>query len=665
MSYEYSLRYALDPEKDNEERIAELILFCKEAQIDEVNFFINHEEIGRGHISLDETKEWMKASLDLKNRLAKEKIGFSLNPGITLMHGDRGRVVNPKLGIQTMVDQDGTQASAVACPGDPVWQQYIADTYALYASIEPDYLWLEDDFRHFNHKPVLWGCFCEAHMNRYQERLGETISREDFVKQIIAPGEPTRTRQVYLDICREEMNETVSKIEHAVHNISPNTKLSLMTSQPEEHATEGRNWQEIFEKLSGNQPFVARPHLPSYNEVTPKVYNNGFNRVSRITAHLLGDDSLLYPELENYMYSRYAKSNQFSRFQLESSLILHPKGSTMNLFDMMGTGVVRDYHLQNMLAESKPFLSRISDLDLRVSEQKGIHVLYGTKGSYSIRTKKGENRQELIPREDSWLALLGAFGMSSIPATYSEKIKNQIVAVSGQYLRQLTSAEIRHLFAHNFLLLDGESVAVLVERDLGELIHAEACEWLAVRSGHQSYEQVDNGTSYCGVKEARLTLMQQVGDYLNITYSQEPEQIVSNAYNEYHEKQGPYLVQMGNCIILPVAWDEKDGWNSQYISLREAMLKEMLSKVTDDYQAFAMTNDMPYCNLYHYHKDEKDYYMIANFSTENYDSIACQLLIEPGTLIEHSRAGESEVSYDGAHIQTVIDSYELKVFEVK
>lgn len=221
---------------------------------------------------------------------------------------------------------------------------------------------------------------------------------------------------MYLDICREEMNETVLKIEHAVHSISPNTKLSLMTSQPEEHATEGRNWQEIFEKLSGNQPFVARPYLPSYNEVTPKVYNNGFNRVSRITAHLLGDDSLLYPELENYMYSRYAKSNQFSRFQSESSLILHPKGSTMNLFDMMGTGVVRDYHLQDMLAESKPFLSRISNLDLRVSEQKGIHVLYGTKGSYSIRTKKGENRQELIPREDSWLDLLGAFGMSSIPA---------------------------------------------------------------------------------------------------------------------------------------------------------------------------------------------------------------------------------------------------------
>lgn len=52
MSYEYSLRYALDPAKDNEERIEELILFCREAQIDEVNFFINHEEIGRGHISL-------------------------------------------------------------------------------------------------------------------------------------------------------------------------------------------------------------------------------------------------------------------------------------------------------------------------------------------------------------------------------------------------------------------------------------------------------------------------------------------------------------------------------------------------------------------------------------------------------------------------------------
>ncbi|MEG0294427.1 hypothetical protein [Enterococcus sp.] len=665
MSYEYSLRYALDPAKDNEERIEELILFCREAQIDEVNFFINHEEIGRGHISLQETVEWMKASLQLKERLAKEQIGFSLNPGITLMHGDRGRVVDPLLGIQTMVDRDGTKASAVACPGDPIWQEYIAKTYGIYASVEPEYLWLEDDFRHFNHKPVLWGCFCDAHMERYQVALGQEISRESFVEQILKPGEPTKARQVYLDICRNEMNETAFKIEQAVHAVSPQTKLALMTSQPEEHATEGRDWQEIFEKLSGDQAFVARPHLPSYNEVTPKVYNNGFNRVSRITAHLLGDDSVLYPELENYMYSRYAKSNQFSRFQLESSLILHPKGSTMNLFDMMGTGVVRDYQLQTMLSEAKPFLTRISALDLRISEQRGIHVLYGTRGSYSIRTKEGARREELIPREDSWLALLGAFGISSIPATYSKALKNQVVAVSGQYLRQLANEEIEQLVTENFMLFDGESVEILVDRNLGNLIGVESCEWLPVRSGRQSYEQVDNGQRYCGVKEARLTLMQQVGDYLKIKYNQAPKQVISNAYNEYHEIQGPYLVQMENCLILPVAWDEKDGWNSQYISLREAMVKEVITGIKPSYPKLAMTNDMPYCNLYHYQKEGKTFYIIANFSTERYKAIECQLITTKPELIEHSRQGEKMVAYDGEKIQTAIGSYELKVFEVK
>ena len=153
----------------------------------------------------------MKASLQLKERLAKEQIGFSLNPGITLMHGDRGRVVDPLLGIQTMVDRDGTKASAVACPGDPIWQEYIAKTYEIYASVEPEYLWLEDDFRHFNHKPVLWGCFCDAHMERYQTALGQEISREDFVEQILDPKEPTMARQVYLDVCRNEMNETAFK----------------------------------------------------------------------------------------------------------------------------------------------------------------------------------------------------------------------------------------------------------------------------------------------------------------------------------------------------------------------------------------------------------------------------------------------------------------------
>lgn len=92
-------------------------------------------------------------------------------------------------------------------------------------------------------------------MKRYQERLGESLSREVFIKQIIVPGKPTKARQVYLDICREEMNETVFKIEQAVHKISLNTKLVLMTSQPKEHATEGRDWQQIFDKLSGPQPF--------------------------------------------------------------------------------------------------------------------------------------------------------------------------------------------------------------------------------------------------------------------------------------------------------------------------------------------------------------------------------------------------------------------------
>lgn len=185
------------------------------------------------------------------------------------------------------------------------------------------------------------------------------------------------------------------------------------------------------------------------------------------------------------------------------------------------------------------------------------------------------------------------------------------------------------------------------------------------RSGRQSYEQVDNGERYCGVKEARLTLMQQVGDYLKIAYQQEPKEIISNAYNEYHQKQGPYFVQLQNCLILPVAWDEKDGWNSQYISLREEMLKKALAKVTASYQELAMTNDMPYCNLYHYHKNEKDYYMIVNFSTERYEKITCQLLTESTELIEHSRIGSMRVPYTGDQIETTIDSYELKVFEVE
>lgn len=74
---------------------------------------------------------------------------------------------------KTIVDIEGNKAKDMACPADPKWRQYLVERYAQYASIHPKRLWLEDDFRHYNHSPLKLMCFCPRHMKIYQEKLGK------------------------------------------------------------------------------------------------------------------------------------------------------------------------------------------------------------------------------------------------------------------------------------------------------------------------------------------------------------------------------------------------------------------------------------------------------------------------------------------------------------
>ena len=58
------------------------------------------------------------------------------------------------------------------------------------------------------------------------------------------------------------------------------------------------------------------------------------NETKLVARALLPPETEVYPELENYPYSLFAKSRAFTRFQLLSSLPLNLKGMTIDLFDL-------------------------------------------------------------------------------------------------------------------------------------------------------------------------------------------------------------------------------------------------------------------------------------------------------------------------------------------
>lgn len=608
----YSLRLGIDPKSWSERKERELIKFIKEAKIDDVNIIINSEELNHGHMSKYEVNDWLECSKSIGKAIEPYGVSLSLNPWTTLLHSDRGRVLKPEFSFSTMVDYRGVRATAVACPSDEEWYRYLEEIYGIYASIKPNYIWLDDDFRHFNHKPLQWGCFCEKHMKKYCQALGYEITREKFVERILEEKKVNPERLVYLEIAQKEMEEAARVIERGVHKISPNTNIGLMSSNPEWHQIENRNWKRLLQTLSGSENTYSRPHLPAYNEKAGLHYIRDFNRSTRVVADMLGSHANLFPELENYMYSPYAKSNTFTQLQLETTAMVGAKGVLLNLYDMMGNGVVDIYKHQKILSQSKGLLNYFSNNPIKIDSMIGVSVLYSQESVKSRILSKSE-LSALLPREFEWLSLLGSFGIACKPYSieHISMLKNTVVACSDQVLRSLSNKEIITLFLNNKLLIDGSSVEVLFDRKLEYLINATAYKRLEPHTGYQSYEEVIGKELTCGVQHARITMMQQCGCYYNIQYSKITP--ITAVFNEYGNEIGLGMVESDNVMILPIGYHDQYAWDAQYINYREELIKRYLSNCNDIIYMYEMPVVQVIC--------DKERFVITNYSLDEFEDI--------------------------------------------
>lgn len=664
MSFYYSLRYTLDPRANTAAKDAKLLEFCKAGQIDNVTFFINSEELNAGHLTLPQLQVWLDAIAPVQKQLAAIGVTTSLNPWSTIMHSDRGPTVPAELGFDTMVDVDGKQAAIMACPADERWVDYMAASYGLFARLHPRELWLEDDFRHYNHTPLRLACFCDRHMALYAKEMGAEESRSEFVTNLLATGAPTPERNAYLTVARREMIHVAQRIEMAVHAVSPETKVALMTSFPDWHAVEGRDWPGLLDALAGTKhERVARPHLPAYNELAPNHYGRVFEQYTRTTAAYLGDNATLLPELENYMYSPFAKSKAFTQFQIETAALVGAKGILLNLFDMMGNGIVDDYGYADMLAQSKPFLSAITESRLRMSTTTGIQVLVNQNSAATLHTEfapggiRGDitpgapahtpdrvEPADLLPQETHWAELLSMFGFSTTitPWTAGTHFSGQTLAVSGQFLRNLDDAGITQLLHDNRVLLDADCVQVLFDRGLTDLIHARSAAWLPVRSGHQTYMAM-NGHTYAGVADPRTTLLQHIGDLLRIDYEPDAHvQIWSTAYHQDGTVVGNGISAIdGHIFILPLNTDTKYRWEAHYNNFEQELFQQLLSENGDA----DFLRGMPNVKLV----DTPAAMLLANFSLDSYPLVRWH----PGRKVHAKTATIRSRNADG-YVETTV-----------
>lgn len=556
-AFRYCFRFCCDPGFNDETETQSLLRFCSEALVDDVMVFVNVQELNTGHLDEREQAVYLRLLERLGPLLAARGVTLSVNHWHSLMHADLGKSLRDGQDFTLMVDPEGRAASLCVCPESGAWRRYIGGVYARYAALHPDTVWVEDDFRLHNHAPLAWGgCFCDGHMRRFSERAGlpagETLTREAFLAGVLRPGAPHPYRRIWLDVCRESMEGAAEAIAQAVHAVDPQVKIGLMSSVPYVHAAEGRDWQRLLGIFAGGNRPVSRIHLPAYQELAPSKYLQAFHMVSMHNRALLSADTLVYPELENYPYSRFSKSHRFTRFQLLSALALDVAGMTIDLFDLNGRGIIFADGYQDMLRAVKGYLNRLNGMGVFSRPRRGVCVLTDPDAAYRLHTREGRSLEELYPHEVFWAGLLPAMGVPFYYAT-DPAASRGVVAVSGQYLRCLDADAIERLFADNFVLLNGDALDTLLSLGLGCLAGVAAARWMRQDTGEYTFEQAVDGRRYTGVERARASAVISASDALLADYLPAAEvRQYTRFFDSFRRDRGPCeTVVDGRVFVYP------------------------------------------------------------------------------------------------------------------
>jgi hypothetical protein len=470
----YALRRTLPPWRFRD-NLRELVRQLPRYRVNEVIVKVDTEEFSHGQPPLEWIRAYQPRLLEIRDTLKTIGVRYSLNPWITVGHNDRGRDATAALpGLGTVVGHDGTVCRVCACPLSEVWRDHIRKVWTIYAETRPFVIWIEDDIRTFNHRPVRYGCFCRSHLRAFSERVGRDVSREELVAALLQPGPPHPWRGLFLEMQAAIMEDTVRFLEQVVHAISPETSLGLMSSGPRIHCLEGRRWTRMAEAMAGGRPFFSRPPLGNYNEDSLRGLYYSHDSI-KLTRHVLPAGTIEQTEVENWPFTGYSKSVAFTRLQMALSFAYGAHGVTLNLYDHAGTPMEAEPAIGRMLGESKAWFKALASRAQASGRYRGVRLLHHERASAVKQLPEGAEWWAL--REDGEEAMRGLEG-HGIPTTYESE--EPAAMATGQTLRAFSEAEVESLLKRG-LFLDAVAARVLIERGMGDAIGLAGAEppvWL-------------------------------------------------------------------------------------------------------------------------------------------------------------------------------------------
>ena len=160
-----------------------------------------------------------------------------------------------------MLSLDGESTPYALCPDGEKFSSAFMKGVREMATLQPDLIMLDDDFRFARFGIQYLTCFCDKHIKDYYGRIGECVPR-DKISDLIFSGGKNKYRDAYFDMISDTLLRFARKIRSAVDEVDPSIRVGA-SSVRETVDFSGTSQMEIARTLAGGtKPFCRLSGAP-------------------------------------------------------------------------------------------------------------------------------------------------------------------------------------------------------------------------------------------------------------------------------------------------------------------------------------------------------------------------------------------------------------------
>lgn len=369
-----------------------------------------------------------------------------------------------EFGFDRAVTLSGEPSRGSVCMLNEKFIEHIKKQYKYYAALHPVVIFTDDDIRAISLGQFI--CLCPKHIEAISKKIGKEVTFEEVRSSVLSDSfEKNKIKNAFFEQIKEDIENVLTIIADSVHEISPETKIGVMTtSYPS--VTADRDLKGMFERLAESKKIDRiRTGMDFYREGDHNSIPHAFSQPIIQRAFIDNPNVEIQPEVENDTYDFYQKSNSVTNLQIMWCITNGFRNLQLNLFSY-DMPVFNYDEITGLFEQNMNYYNAAAELIPENHRADGIGIYAHPRAITGRRAKNGS-----LFFGASWYQWLNLLGL---PIS-SEPGKADFMMLSGDDIILETDEEIDRILKKG-AVMDVRAAEALVERGYGDRIGVKKIE---------------------------------------------------------------------------------------------------------------------------------------------------------------------------------------------